>query len=79
MSTRASAQGQVGRIADAATTVADSWICRAAIKVIGRIATFLTRRAERRLVWELAGLDDRLLRDIGVHRGMKVVLTFGQR
>lgn len=78
MSTTA-AQGQDGPIAGAATTVAASWTGHAAKKVIGRIASVIARRAEARLPRDLARLDDRLLGDIGIYHGMKVVLMLGRR
>lgn len=70
MSAIASGRRRLGSAAAAATTVAESWIGRVAARAIGLIAAFIARRAERRLLRELDKLDDRMLDDIGIDRGM---------
>jgi uncharacterized protein YjiS (DUF1127 family) len=70
MSAIASGRRRLGSAAAAAKTVAESWIGRVAARAIGLITSFIARRAERRLLRELGKLDDRLLDDIGIDRGM---------
>jgi uncharacterized protein YjiS (DUF1127 family) len=69
MSTVTSAKRQLGLVAIAAMTAAAGGIGYAAAKAIEIIASFIAHRAERRLLRELADLDDRLLDDIGIDRG----------
>jgi uncharacterized protein YjiS (DUF1127 family) len=70
MSAIAPCRRRLGSAAAPSTTVAESWIGRVAARAIGLIAAFVARRAERRLLRELDKLDDRLLDDIGIDRGM---------
>ena len=65
MSTTASAHGPLGRIADAATA-AHGWMGRMMGRASGLAASAVLLRAERRLQRELAGLNERLLDDIGM-------------
>jgi uncharacterized protein YjiS (DUF1127 family) len=69
MSTVTSARRQLGPVPIAAATAAAGGIGYAAAKAIEILASFIAHLAERRLLRELADLDDRLLDDIGIDRG----------